>query len=212
MPRFSRLPQILLAAAAAVLAAEPAFAHHVMGGKMVSTFGEGLLSGLGHPIIGLDHLAALVGAGLVAARLPRGLALPAVFVLAMVGGVAAHLAEFNLPFSEGLVALSVVALGAAAAAGSRVPVGLAALLFAAAGAVNGYTLGESIVGAEPTPLAAYLVGLVVVQIALATGVAFLARALLRRSPEPAALGLRFAGGAVALVGAAVLALGAIAGA
>jgi|SRR5215210_2197046 len=212
MIRLSHGQTALLAAAAATFAAEPALAHHVMGGAMPSTFAQGLLSGLGHPIIGLDHLAALVGAGLVAARLRRGLALPLLFVIAMTAGVAAHLARFDMSASEALVALSVVALGAAAVAGPRVPVGLAALLFAAAGAVNGYALGESIVGAEPTPLAAYLVGLVVIQAVIATSVALIARALLRRTPEPAARGLRFAGGAVALVGVAVLALGQIAGA
>jgi urease accessory protein len=179
---------------------------------MPATFAQGLLSGLGHPIVGLDHLAALVGAGLVAARMRGGLALPVLFVTAMAAGVAAHLARFDMPFSEALVALSVVALGAAAVAGPRVALGLAALLFVAAGAVNGYALGESIAGAEPTPLAAYFIGLVAVQAAIATGVALIARALLRRTPEPAVRGLRFAGGAVALVGVAVLALGQIAGA
>src|SRR3954451_17566570 len=211
MTRLSHVQKAVLALAAA-LAAEPALAHHVMSGAMPATFGQGLLSGLGHPIIGLDHLAALVGAGLVAARIRRGLALPVVFVIAMAIGVAAHLARFDVPSSEALVGLSVVALGAAAVAGPRVPAGLAALLFAAAGAVNGYALAESIVGAEATPLAAYLVGLVTIQAAIATGVALVARALLRRTPEPAARGLRFAGGAVALVGVAVLAFGAIAGA
>ena len=69
MTRLSHVQKAVLALAAA-LAAEPALAHHVMGGAMPATFGQGLLSGLGHPIIGLDHLAALVGAGLVAARIP----------------------------------------------------------------------------------------------------------------------------------------------
>jgi urease accessory protein len=36
---------------ALALSAGPAFAHHVMGGRMAATFGEGLLSGLAHPII-----------------------------------------------------------------------------------------------------------------------------------------------------------------
>jgi len=212
MIRLSHGRTALFTALAATLAADPALAHHVMGGAMPATLGEGLLSGLGHPVIGLDHLAALVGAGLVASRLRRGLALPVLFVIAMSAGVVAHLARFDVPYSEALVGLSVVGLGAAAVAGSRVPIGLAALLFATAGAVNGYALGESIVGAEPTPIAAYLVGLVAVQAAIAAGVALVARALLRRTPESAALGLRFAGAAVALVGVAALALGQIAGA
>jgi len=212
MIRLSHARAALLAAFTAALAADPALAHHMMGGRMPATFGEGLLSGLGHPIIGLDHFTALVGAGLVAARLRNGLILPALFVIAMAAGVAAHVSEFDLPYSETLVALSVVGLGAAALAGERVPAGLAAGLFALAGAVNGYALGESIAGAEPTPLAAYLLGLVAIQAVIATGVALLARAGLRRMPRPAALGLRVAGAAVALVGVAVLALGAGAGA
>jgi urease accessory protein len=210
-----RLPHAraaLLAAFTAALAADPAFAHHVMGSRMPATSAEGLLSGLGHPVIGLDHLAALVGAGLVAARLRNGLILPALFVIAMAAGVAAHVAGFDLPYGEALVGLSVVGLGAAALVGERVPAGLAAGLFTFAGAVNGYALGESIAGAEPTPLAAYLIGLVVIQTVIATGVALLARALLRRTPQPAAVGLRVAGAAVALVGVAVLALGQVAGA
>ncbi|HMJ45469.1 MAG TPA: hypothetical protein VK522_24650 [Pseudolabrys sp.] len=36
---------------ALALSAGPAFAHQVMGGRMAAAFGEGLLSGLGYPII-----------------------------------------------------------------------------------------------------------------------------------------------------------------
>ena len=55
----------------------PAFAHHVMGGKTPSTFREGILSGLGHPVIGIDHFAAVVAVGCLAAAhragpAPRG--------------------------------------------------------------------------------------------------------------------------------------------
>ena len=45
----------------------PALAHHVMGGRMPASFSEGLLSGFGHPIIGLDHLAAVLAVGCLAA-------------------------------------------------------------------------------------------------------------------------------------------------
>ncbi|HET9176699.1 MAG TPA: HupE/UreJ family protein, partial [Pseudolabrys sp.] len=40
-----------------------ASAHHVMGGRMPATFMDGFLSGLGHPIIGIDHFAAVVAVG-----------------------------------------------------------------------------------------------------------------------------------------------------
>lgn len=53
--------------------AEPAFAHHLMGVRTPASFAEGILSGLGHPVIGLDHFAAVVAVGCLAAahRRPR---------------------------------------------------------------------------------------------------------------------------------------------
>jgi urease accessory protein len=59
----------------------------------------------------------------------------------------------------------------------RVPAGLWMALFVIAGLFHGYAYGESIYGAEPTPLAAYLAGLVAVQTVLVVGVALLTRAV-----------------------------------
>ena len=46
----------------------------------------------------------------------------------------------------------------------------AAALFAVAGLLHGYALGESIVGAEASPLVAYFAGLLVIQTAIALAV------------------------------------------
>lgn len=202
--------RLLAAILGGLVAATPALAHHPMGGMTPETFTQGLLSGLGHPVIGLDHLAALVGVGLVSSRFARGLALPAFWVLAMAAGVGLHLASANLPYAEALVALSVVAIGLAATVRTTLPYALIAALFAAGGAVHGYALGESIVGAESAPLAAYLAGLVAVQVALTTGIAFAARFVTNGSPAMPAPGLRLAGLAVAVAGAATLVLPAFA--
>jgi urease accessory protein len=51
-------------------------AHHAMGGTTPQTLAQGLLSGLAHPVIGLDHLAFTLAAGLLAARLAPPLAPP----------------------------------------------------------------------------------------------------------------------------------------
>ncbi|MBB3020719.1 urease accessory protein [Microvirga lupini] len=200
--------RLLALTLAGLAAATPALAHHPMGGMTPATFTQGLLSGFGHPVIGLDHLAALVGVGLVASRFARGLTLPAFWMVAMAAGVGLHLASFDLPYTEALVALSVVAIGLAATIRTTLPYSLIAALFAAGGAVHGYALGESIIGAEATPLAAYLVGLVAVQTALTTGVAFAARSIAKGSL--AAPALRLAGVAVAVTGVAALALPAFA--
>src|SRR5262249_62342369 len=64
---------ISVTAALALAMAEPAAAHHVMGGVMPTTAMQGLMSGLGHPVIGLDHFAAVVAVGcLSAAPRPAG--------------------------------------------------------------------------------------------------------------------------------------------
>ena len=201
------LPKTLLALAlGGLVAATPALAHHPMGGATPATFVQGLLSGLGHPVIGLDHFAALVGIGLVSSRFARGLALPAFWIVAMAAGVGLHLAGGNLPLTEVLVALSVVAIGLTATVRSTLPYGAMALLFAAGGAMHGYALGETVVGAEATPIAAYLAGLVAIQAALATGIAFAGRRLSSGSFPAPSLRLRAAGLAVAATGLAALAL------
>ncbi len=206
MTAFTSPKTCTLALILGLVAATPAFAHHAMDGAMPVTFTQGLLSGLGHPVIGLDHLAALIGVGLVSSRFARGLALPAVWLVAMAAGVGLHLASADLPYAELLVALSVVIIGVAATIRTTLPFAIIALLFAAGGAVHGYALGESIVGAETTPLAAYLIGLVAIQMVLTTGITLAARRLAGVSFAAPSLQLRLAGLAVALVGATVTVL------
>ena len=120
---------------------------------------QGLLSGLAHPIIGLDHLAAVVGVGILAALARRGIVSVLAFSAALIAGVAVHLGKIDIPASELLVGLSTLAIGALVATRRDLGAPAAAGLFAIAGLVHGYALGESIVGAEPSPLVAYLAGL-----------------------------------------------------
>jgi urease accessory protein len=187
---------LLLVAAAGV----PAEAHHVMGGRTPSNFMEGFLSGLAHPVIGLDHLAFIVAMGVAAGVARLNLAIPALFIVASAIGVALHVRGVTLPVAELLVALSVVVAGAMIASGRSLQALVWAALFVVAGFVHGYAFGESIFGAEASPLAAYLVGLVIVQAAVATGVAVLARRSAAAAMQP-----RLAGAAIAGIGIAILA-------
>jgi urease accessory protein len=195
---------MICAVAGAVLLlvlAQPAFAHHVMGGVLPSTFLQGLLSGLGHPVIGIDHLAAVVAVGCLAAAHRFGAALAVGFVLAMMLGVAVHVGEATLPASEMLAALAVVVLGGVLIRPRPLHPAIALVLFTAAGFLHGYALGESIVGAEPAPLLAYFVGLAVIQSAIALGALFVVRAVSART-EPALA--RLVGAGVAGLGFALL--------
>lgn len=192
----------LFALSAILSSGVDALAHHVMGRDMPATFGQGLLSGLGHPVIGLDHLAALIAAGCLAALHRGGALLVAGFVAAMAVGAGLHIRELTLPGSEVLVAVSVVLLGLTLVPGRNLPPGIALALFAAAGFVHGYALAESIIGAERTPLLAYLTGLVAIQTALALAV--MAGARLVTVKAVGALPLRLVGAGIAGIGIALV--------
>lgn len=177
----------------------PALAHHPMGGVTPSTFAEGLLSGIGHPIIGLDHLAFVIGVGLLALLLGRRFTLPLAFIGATIAGVAIHLASISLPAVETVIALSVLTIGALVVSGGKLPTLAFAALFATAGLFHGFAYGEAIFGAETTPLLAYFLGFAVIQYAIAIGVGYAVQGFADLT-ERAITNIRIAGGAVAGVG------------
>jgi urease accessory protein len=198
-----RVAAVYLAAAVAVLtlaAAAPAQAHHAMGGGTPATLAQGLLSGLAHPVIGIDHLAFVVAMGVAVGVAGLNLAIPLLFIAASALGVALHVQGLALPVAEPIVAASVLIVGAAVAWGGKLGSWAWLSLFAIAGLFHGYAFGESVVGAERTPLVAYLAGLVIVQGAIATGIA-----LASRRSRAGAVAPRLAGAAVAGVGFAILA-------
>jgi urease accessory protein len=198
--RTANLKTILLGLAAVVSSSLPVLAHHPMGGAKVTTFGQGLLSGLGHPVLGADHLAFLLALGIAAAFVATGARVIAAFMVASFAGVVLHLAHVGLPYVEPGLAVTVMAAGLILIAGglrTNLPVLVLALI---GGVLHGYALAESIVGVEPTPLAAYLIGLTVIQSALMTA-AMLAGRVIFGSPEHGTQRLRWAGGVLCLVGA-----------
>jgi len=191
-----------IAFALATLAfAQPAFAHHVMGGRQATTFVEGLLSGLGHPVIGVDHFAAVVAIGCLASAQRSGAVSVIGYIVAMMCGVALHLMGTTVPAAELLVALTVLGLGAIVIWRRDLPAGAVLTLFAIVGLIHGYALGESIYGAERTPLIAYLIGLAAIQSAVALGVVAACRAAMKRSDR---VMVRLIGAGVVGVGIAVI--------
>lgn len=187
---------------AALLAPLPALAHHGMDGTTPRSLTDGLISGLAHPVIGFDHLAFLIAAGLLAAMLPFRSALGAIalFVGAGVAGALLHLSGISLGPVEAVVAASSIVAGLIVlrAEPGRLRPGLVGLGFALAGLFHGHAFAEAVLGAEATPILAYLAGLALVQFAIAAVVAILARDAVRLR--------RLGGAAAAVVGAAALAL------
>ena len=196
----SRIRCATLVGAGLLATAGTASAHHLMGGKTPSTFAEGILSGIGHPVIGPDHLAFLAALGIAVGVSRVSFVNPFVFLVAMACGVAAHVAAVNIPAAEFIVAVSVLLAGVLLALDRRIPATGWMAIFAAAGFFHGYAYGESIYGAETTPLAAYLVGLVAVQTVLVLGIAIATRAAWTAS----AIGPRLVGAAICGVGLTVL--------
>ncbi|MDS3859719.1 HupE/UreJ family protein [Thermosynechococcaceae cyanobacterium BACA0444] len=147
-----------------LLTATPASAHHGMGGRMPSTFFEGFISGIAHPLIGLDHFAFIVAIGLLGAIKRQGILIPISFVLTAMLGTGAHLAGINFPGVELFVSGSILLFGILLVIKDSPNTGVIAGLSAVAGLFHGYAYGESIFGAEMTPLLAYLIGFTVVQL------------------------------------------------
>ncbi|MGH8742516.1 MAG: HupE/UreJ family protein [Burkholderiales bacterium] len=157
----------ILQCCAAILVALPAVAHahHAMDYTLPATALEGLLSGLGHSLIGIDHFLFIAGAGVLAAKFERGYVLPLAFVFASTFTTLVRYLGADAGLGELPVAASLVVLGAMMLARSTPREGVIALLFLLAGTIHGHALGEAIVGAEQTPLVAYLAGLTLIQCA-----------------------------------------------
>ena len=194
----------LMAASATMLAAGPASAHHAMGGEVPASLLHGLLSGLGHPVIGVDHLAFVVAVGVASAFLTARYALPALFVAATVAGcLLRSVAGVELPLIEVAVAGSLLVVGGLVMSGTALQERACGVLFAAAGLFHGAAYAGSIIGAEPTPLLAYLAGFSLAQYAIAVGAIWLVRSVWQaasaRTVEP-----RLAGALVAGIGAALI--------
>ncbi len=182
-----------------------------MGGEVPATAWQGLLSGLGHPIIGIDHHAIVVGVGLLSHLVGSLALLPILFLAGTVLGCLLHIQGYDLAWSELAIALSVAVAAAMVGMRIRMPVGLLGPLFVVAGALHGYAYGESIVGAETGPLAAYIVGFAAIQYAIALGSGAGLRMMVRRDYIAEATATQVAGAGVAIVAALALANVALAG-
>lgn len=205
----SRSPTALATLAIVVAAPIPALAHHPMGGVAPVTVWEGIASGMAHPIIGLDHFAFLVAAGVLAAAAPSrgGVWALVAFLGAGLFGALLHLGGVGLGPVEVTVALSVLLAGAALLSPpawlSLATPASVAIAFAAAGLFHGHAYAEAVVGAGIAPVAAYLLTLAVMQAALGLGVMTLVRRL-ETSHGEAFPQRRWAGMAATVVGAVVL--------
>lgn len=189
---------------ALVSMAPQALAHHASGGKIPSNFFEGFLSGLAHPVIGLDHFAFVVAIGLLAAGQNQGIFIPGGFVLAALVGTTIHLLGFDLPAAEIVIALSVITFGGMLVMPSKPNKIVLTLLAAITGIFHGYAYGEAIVGAQMTPLVAYLLGFTMIQYIVAMVAQAIGNAFIQRTGNKPLSIMRFAGFVICAIGVVFL--------
>lgn len=161
----------------------------------------GFISGFFHPILGWDHVIAMVAVGLWGAFLghPAIWILPVVFPLVMAFGGALGVMGIPVPAVETGIAASALVLGLMVAFAVRPPLWIAALLVGAFAIFHGHAHGTELPGAA-NPLA-YSVGFVI-----ATGLLHLcgiAFGLLVRWPT-GKVAVQAGGGLIALAGAGFL--------
>lgn len=188
-----KIRALAVAAAALVLLPRLARAHHFMDDQLPQTFAQGLLSGLGHPVVGVDHAAFIVAAGFLLALTKGGLWSVLALILGSLFGAALHLAGVSLPAGEAAVALSVILAGGLVISARRIALPWMAGGLALAGVLHGHAYAESIFGAEPAPLFAYLAGFSLIQLGIAWAALLAHRRLMssggsRARPVSGALG------------------------
>ena len=105
--------------------------------------GGGFVTGFLHPIMGVDHLVAMVAVGLWGAFLgERALwILPIVFPSIMAVGAAFGIVGLEIPLVEFVIALSGVVLGALIALRVRAPLAIAMVLVGIFAIFHGYAHG-----------------------------------------------------------------------
>jgi urease accessory protein len=126
------------------------------------------LAGLTHPVLGLDHLLAMVSVGVVSAQI-GGRAIwtvPATFVIVMAIGGLFGLLDVGLGAIEYGIAVSVLALGIAIAADRRLPVVVAMIAVGIFAIFHGYAHGEEMpeIAAPARYAAGFLIGTAVLHL------------------------------------------------
>jgi urease accessory protein len=106
----------------------------------------GLLSGLAHPVSGLDHVIAMVAVGLWGAQLgvPALWVLPVAFPMMMAFGGLLGLLGIPLPGVEAAIALSAVVLGALVLFEARLPLAVAVPIVAFFAIFHGHAHGTEL--------------------------------------------------------------------
>ena len=201
--KLTKLTSALALGTAAVIAADPALAHHPLAGEPMTTFAHGALSGVGHPLLGFDHLFFVLMVGIAALFTGHKYSAPAGYIVAMLAGCLMMSLGVGLPAKEIVIGFSLLALGAVVLSGRALGLVPALAVFAAFGMFHGSAFGDTIAAQEAAMgsevLVGYLIGLGITQYALAVGAGW-AVSRLTKVVDATAIEARLAGAVVAGIG------------
>lgn len=178
-----------------LLSPSHAFAH-IEGGQAI-----GFVTGLMHPLSGLDHVLAMIAVGIWGAQLgnPALWLLPVTFPMVMAMGAMLGMLGISLPGIEIGIALSAVLLGAMVVGEIRPKIFVAALLVGFFAIFHGHAHGTELPAGQSGML--YSMGFVVATGFLHAG--GIALGLIHRWPA-GKLALRGAGAIIAVMGGTFL--------
>lgn len=192
-----------LAIAVVSLVASPALAHHPLNGMPMETFAHGMLSGVGHPLLGFDHLFFVIAMGVAALFTAKRYVTPAAYIVAMLVGCGLMYAGISMPLAETFIVLSLLVVGGIVLSGRALTATTAIALFAAFGLFHGSAFGGSIAaqegGVNAAVLVGYLLGLGLLQYGIAVAAGWVVEKVLGAT-EAAAVNARLVGAMVAGVG------------
>lgn len=154
----------------------------------------GFISGVFHPLLGFDHLLAMLAVGIWAAQIgARAVwSVPVTFVVVMIVGAVLGISGITLPNPEHGIALSVLLLGLLSAFALKLPTALSMLIVAIFALFHGYAHGTEMPQAASAAL--YALGFILATASLHVMGVFLG------SSKRFSGWVRMAGGAIAMVG------------
>lgn len=189
--------RILFSSSMAVMlfAASPAFAHN----ETVS-LSSSLLSGVLHPLTGLDHLLAMFAFGIWFALQAKEQhkSMPLTFILMLLAGFVLATSGFVLPAIEGVILSSVLILGLLVATTARLKSLIALPLTALFAIFHGFAHGAE-TGSSITAL--FMLGFICSSIAIIYAAAFACKTIQMKLPAAT----KFIGLMIAMTGLSLVA-------